>query len=105
MRVPEPNSIAPSSKSQPYSTRCLPLLGLGPDVLGILCITDRPSHALDQLGRVVVAGQVLRLNILSKDPSIGAFASLDRHHLDRLSYTSVELVRVTCSCQSGSMRS
>src|SRR5512139_4021933 len=36
----------------------------GTVVLGVLCLANRPSHALDQLGRVVIAGQVLRLNIL-----------------------------------------
>jgi hypothetical protein len=43
-------------------SRFVALVGRG--VLGVLCLGNRPSHALDQLGRVVIAGQVLWLNVL-----------------------------------------
>jgi hypothetical protein len=39
----------------------------GTRFLGVLCLANRPAPALDQLGRVVFAGQVLRLNVLVEE--------------------------------------
>ena len=50
-----------------------------PDVLGVLCLANRPSHTFDQLGRVVIAGQVLRLNVLVEDFGVLLGAAVGPH--------------------------